>query len=463
LTLPEKTSSPVNAEPQLNALKPPHLQSAFKSQFRAVTLGGFCSMASARVCDSMLPVLASELGGTVSTVSLVIASFAFAYGLSQLLYGPLGDRYGKLQVIFYACLGACLGAAACALAFDLTSLTWVRFFAGATAAGVIPLAIAWIGDSVPYGERQVVMAKFMAGTVTGLILGQILGGLASDTVGWRGAFWIIALMYAISALRLWMERFNQRPSASKANDPQEATVQPVEGSLPSAAGSLPSAADTSPTVSTLPAPVAQPRFWWSRVFTSYWEVLKKPAARLVLPVVMAEGFLVFSAVAFVPSFVHDRDAVSLSWASLAVAGFGVGGLVYAWRSQIWLKRLGETGFAKLGASLFGIGLCVLALLPGFSFALMACFVAGIGFYMLHNTLQTLGSQVSPESRGSAMSLFAFSLFAGQTIGISCAAWAVEHFGYFAIFLASGVCTVALGFVLAAGLEQKPDRETVRKP
>jgi MFS transporter, YNFM family, putative membrane transport protein len=159
-------------------------------------IGGFCSMASARVCDSMLPVLARELGGTVSSASQVIASFTLAYGLSQLLYGPLGDRYGKLKVIFLACMASSVGAVACALSQNLTALTWVRFFTGATAAGVIPLAIAWIGDSIPYEKRQVVMARFMAGTVSGLILGQILGGLASDTVGWRGAFWIIAAMYS---------------------------------------------------------------------------------------------------------------------------------------------------------------------------------------------------------------------------------------------------------------------------
>jgi MFS family permease len=101
--------------------------------------------------------------------------------------------------------------------------------------------------------------------------------------------------------------------------------------------------------------------------------------------------------------------------------------------------------------MFGLGLSFLALTPGFVFALIGSFAAGIGFYMLHNTLQTLGSQVSPEARGSAMSLFAFSLFAGQTFGISAAAWAVAQLGYRPIFLISSVLTIALGFFLAAQL------------
>jgi MFS transporter, YNFM family, putative membrane transport protein len=411
----------------------PHLGQDFDSQLRALMMGGFCSMVSARICDAMLPVLAAELGGTVSSVAQVIASFALAYGLTQLVYGPMGDRFGKLRVIFFTCGAACLGAIACALSQNLTALTWARFFAGATAAGVIPLSIAWIGDSVPYAQRQAVMAKYMAGTVTGLIIGQILGGLASDTVGWRSAFWGVAVLYALSVVSLRRHRH-----------PIQNTPQRVPGALTIEPGGQASQA-------ALTFPFLSASSWWTQVASTYWKVLKKPAASLVFPIVMAEGFLVFSATSFVPSFVHDRDLVSLSKASLAVAGFGVGGLIYAWRSQQWLRRLGETGFAKIGACLFGVGMCFLALMPGFIFALIGCFFAGIGFYMLHNTLQTLGSQVSPESRGSAMSLFAFSLFAGQTMGISAAAWAVGRFGYLPVFIISGGFTTILGFILAKGL------------
>ena len=60
-------------------------------------LGGFCSMASARVCDAMLPQLAQDFGSSVSSVSKVVSTFALAYGLTQLGFGPLGDRFGKVR------------------------------------------------------------------------------------------------------------------------------------------------------------------------------------------------------------------------------------------------------------------------------------------------------------------------------------------------------------------------------
>jgi predicted MFS family arabinose efflux permease len=392
----------------------------FSRQLQALMIGGFCAMASARVCDPMLPRLAADFGGTVSSAARVVASFALAYGLSQLLYGPLGDRYGKLRVIFFASVAASVGAAVSALSLNLEWLTWARLFGGATSAGVIPLAIAWVGDSVPYSQRQAVMARFMVGTLSGLVLGQMLGGFATDTLGWRAAFWLIALAYAFCAFRLGR-------SATKeifARRPADALKSP----------------------------------WWQNTFSNYRGVLRRPLARLVLPVVLLEGFLVISALAFIPSFIHQRDAVSLSRASLAVAGFGLGGLLYAWQAQAWLKRLGELGFARVGALCFGLGLTLMAMVPGFAVALGGCFAAGVGFYMLHNTLQTLGSQISPESRGSAMSLFAFGLFAGQTVGIGMAAWGIAHFSYRPVFLVSAVGTTALGLFLAGRLHalQKKD-------
>src|SRR5689334_10548189 len=68
----------------------------------------FCSMASLRMCDSMLPALAGEFAVPADRASQAISLFAVAYGVFQLCSGPLGDRLGKMRVI-------ALSAAACAL------------------------------------------------------------------------------------------------------------------------------------------------------------------------------------------------------------------------------------------------------------------------------------------------------------------------------------------------------------
>ena len=67
---------------------------------------------------------------------------------------------------------------------------------------------------------------------------------------------------------------------------------------------------------------------------------------------------------------------------------------------------------------------------------------GLGFYMLHNTLQTNATQMVPESRGLAMSLFAFMLFSGQSVGVALAAPVMDRFGGQPIFLSGHLDTVA---------------------
>jgi predicted MFS family arabinose efflux permease len=57
--------------------------------------------------------------------------------------------------------------------------------------------------------------------------------------------------------------------------------------------------------------------------------------------------------------------------------------------------------------------------------MMACLMTGLGFYMLHNTLQVQATQMAPAARGSAVTLFACSLFFGQSTGVLIMAQCVD--------------------------------------
>jgi hypothetical protein len=137
----------------------------------------FASMASMRICDAMLPLLAAEFSATTGQAARTISGFALAYGVLQLFYGPLGDRYGKVRVIGFATLACTIGSTAAALSPTLDWLVVGRILSGVAAAGIIPLTMAWIGDSVAYEGRQEVLAKLLGATVFGMICGQWLGGL----------------------------------------------------------------------------------------------------------------------------------------------------------------------------------------------------------------------------------------------------------------------------------------------
>jgi MFS family permease len=115
-----------------------------------LAMTAFASGMSLRINDALLPKLVSEFGVSLGTAAQVVSLFATAYGLAQLFFGPVGDRFGKYRVIGWAAAACAATAAGCAAAPGFDSLRIARALAGATAAAVIPLSMAWIGDVVPY-------------------------------------------------------------------------------------------------------------------------------------------------------------------------------------------------------------------------------------------------------------------------------------------------------------------------
>jgi YNFM family putative membrane transporter len=75
----------------------------------------------------------------------------------------------------------------------------------------------------------------------------------------------------------------------------------------------------------------------------------------------------------------------------------------------------------------------------------------LGFYMLHNTLQVNATQMAPGARGLAVSLFAFFLFTGQSLGVALGAPVVDRFGARPVFAIAAVVLILIAFWFRARL------------
>src|SRR5437763_1633451 len=110
------------------------------------------------------------LAGSAAAAAILISSYALPYGLFQLLYGPIGDRIGKLRVMA-ACLALfSFGTFACAFVPTIPVFALLRFATGVVAAAVIPMSLGYIGDKFPYQDRQAALGRFMSA----LMIGQIV-------------------------------------------------------------------------------------------------------------------------------------------------------------------------------------------------------------------------------------------------------------------------------------------------
>ena len=365
----------------------------------ALALAALASGVSMRLADALLPRLAREFEVSLGQASQVVTVFAVAYGLAQLLFGPLGDRFGKYRVIGWSCAASALTALLCALAHSHDALMAARLLAGASSSAVIPLAMAWIGDVVAYERRQPVLARFLIGQITGFAIGVWAGGYAAEHLDWRTPFYGVAVLFALAAVLLqWVRR-----------------------GLPA---------------SVVAPGAAAPGNLLQRTLGEFGAVLVRPWARVVLVTVFFEGACLYGPFAFIAAHLHQRFDLPLSTVGALVMLFALGSMSYALGARLLIGRLGEVVLVRTGSVFMAAALGVLAFAPTWWWAMPACAVLGLGFYMMHNTLQTHATQMAPERRGAAVATFAASLFLGQSLGVGAAGLLV------------GV--VGTGWVLSAG-------------
>ncbi len=373
----------------------------------------FAAQAMVRVSDPLLPQIAADIGTTVGAASVVASAYATAHALSQVATGPFGDRLPKYPLIALLCAATAIGTIACGLAGSVFALALARVACGITAGMIIPLAMAFIGDAVPYERRQAVLGRFLAGQITGLVFGQAAGGVLGDHFGWRAVFFVLAGLLALASLAL---------AAEAAGNPV------TRRSARRGAAKL--------------APIAD-----------YRTVLSRPWPRVVIFSVLVEGALMYGAFAYVGADLHARHGLSFSAVGAVLAGYGVGGLLYVLSVQRLVNRLGQIGLAVGGGIILGVCYFGLALAPHWALSFLAVAAISFGFFMLHNTLQVNATQMAPEARATAIGLFSAALYLGQSGGVALAAPVIDRVGAPPVFIAVAVLLPILALWFAARLRR----------
>jgi predicted MFS family arabinose efflux permease len=372
-----------------------------------LSLAAFASASALRAADPLLPLIAGDFGTTPGAAAAVITGFAVSYGLLQLVNGPLADRIGKYRMVFLITAISAAGNLACALAPSLATLVIARFLTGATVGGIVPLAMAWIGDAVAYEQRQLVLARFLIGHMLGVAFATTASGFLGERYGWQAMFYLLTVLYAVTALLLYLElRGNPQTRA-----------QPIDAT-----------------------PLAE-------AFRRMAGLTRLPWVRVILMTVFIEGALFYGSLAFVALYVHQRFGLGLGASGSVSAMFALGGLLFAAGAGRLLPRVGEAGLVIVGGGLMAVGFLALAAAPAPGWAVPCVVALGAGIYMMQNTLQVHATQMAPATRGAALAIFACSLFTGQSLGVWLASRAVDAGGARFVFVASaiGLLLLALDF------------------
>jgi EmrB/QacA subfamily drug resistance transporter len=176
-------------------------------------LGMFLAALDQTIVSTAIRTIGDDLNG-LSVQAWVTTAFLITSTISTPLFGKLSDIYGRKPFFMLAITIFIVGSALCGLAQSMYMLAAFRAFQGIGAGGLMPLALAIIGDIIPPRERARYQGYFMAVFATSSVLGPVVGGFFAGQsnilgiVGWRWIFYInvpigiFALFVVMRVLRL---------------------------------------------------------------------------------------------------------------------------------------------------------------------------------------------------------------------------------------------------------------------
>ncbi|MCB2032408.1 MAG: multidrug effflux MFS transporter [Burkholderiaceae bacterium] len=152
-----------------------------------------------------LPAMQADLRAAMAEVQLTFAALLLAFGVSQLVWGPLSDRFGRRPVLLVGMGGYVLASLACVVAPDMELLVLARIAQGAFMGAAVMCARAIVRDLYQPLEGARMMSRGLTGLGVIAIACAPLGSAVTEWVHWRAALLVLALFgigtFAFIALR----------------------------------------------------------------------------------------------------------------------------------------------------------------------------------------------------------------------------------------------------------------------
>ncbi|NMG48097.1 Bcr/CflA family efflux MFS transporter [Azoarcus communis] len=155
-----------------------------------------------------LPAITEGFGASMAQAQLTLSGLLLAFGISQLVWGPISDRFGRRPVLLVGLGAYVLSAIGSAFASSMELLILWRIVQGTAMGAAVMCARALVRDLYAPEAGARAMSKGLSGLGVIACLSTPLGGLVSDLFGWRMALLLLALFGAVT-LGLVVMRFEE--------------------------------------------------------------------------------------------------------------------------------------------------------------------------------------------------------------------------------------------------------------
>jgi EmrB/QacA subfamily drug resistance transporter len=199
----------------------------------AAYLGLFVGLIDANAINLALPAIRDDLGGGVSGAQWTIDAYNITFAAVLLTAGSLGDKFGRRTLLRFGLVTFIAASLACALAPSLPLLLAARAIQGVGAAVMLPQGLAITAAAFPDPiERGRATAAWAMAAAMSTAIGPILGGLLTDSLGWRYIFWLNAPVGVFALLMSYRYLPESRdPDAANFDFPGQTLAMVALGAL----------------------------------------------------------------------------------------------------------------------------------------------------------------------------------------------------------------------------------------
>jgi EmrB/QacA subfamily drug resistance transporter len=381
------------------------------------------------ILATAVPAVVADLGGFTSFPWL-FSIYLLAQAVSVPLYGKLADLYGRKPLMLLGVGLFVAGSLLCGVAWGMTALIVFRLLQGLGAGAIQPIGMTILGDIYTLRERATVQGYVASVWAMSALVGPTLGGVFSDTIGWRWIFFVNLPLGAAAGWVLW-RRFDEHVERRRHRiDVTGSALLALGGSLLLLAlleGGVEWAWDSTTSLALFALAVAA---------LSAFVVVETRAAEPVLPLwvfrmrvlnvanagSLVVGVLTLGLSSYVPLFSQQVLGTGAVVAGLALAAMTIGWPIAASTAGRLYLTVGFRATLMLGALIATAGALLLLTVDGGSSIYRlaaACFVMGLGMgYVASPSVVAAQTAVSWSSRGVATGANMFARSVGSAVGVA---------------------------------------------
>lgn len=355
-------------------MTPEHEMNRQNQLLKVLAAATFLIFFQAFMVAPLIPRLSTLFQVPVEVMGLIEPAYLIPYGLATLVYGPLSDRLGRRRIIMGSLSVFILLTALTASAQSAWAMITLRLMTGLGASGVVPIALALIGDLFPFHDRGRALGWLFGAMAGGMGFGSTAGAILEPFISWQGLFLGVAALAAVVLIMLLPYRLLLESRS--------------QGGAPATAGQLLKAIGT---------------------------LLSSARAARTYSYVLFNGIFHSGIYTWLGLYFARRYGLGEVGIGLALLGYGFPGFLLGPVIGRLADRWGRSQLIPAGLVVGGLSASLLALdLP---IALAAVFVTtlSLGYDMTQPLLGGIVTDLSPK-RGLAMGLNVFTLFTGFGLG-----------------------------------------------